>query len=618
MAQSPLSARITTAFGLVVALSTLAAPLALAEPGPTPTPTPGAGAASGTPSPVAAAGTPEAAAPSSATASASAEASQQTPTPEVDATVPASAPASPEPSSTASSEQPSPAQPTGGQSSTPQPPSSPAPTAAAPSTATASPRITPRAASPLVTITAPATVAVCQPVTVTGTAPASTAVSIDHSFNAGSWVNPAARVTTDANGRFSVTLQNDECYLGSFRVRARVARIATAPVAAYTRTGTTPIYSISVTQQGYTGVGYYRPWGTITVRGKIYVPTTTPITLWRMTASRTSPVKLATTMTDAQGNYSFAMPFPAANDGYVYVDSGRNLAAQRSAVVRVLSRTAGVGMSAPASLDATTTGHLNGTTTPRLTSPRPLRVWVLKGSTWKLAGTGSTSATGTWRLPFTEAVWNDMPGSYKVRVAMQQPDGSWIWSMTRTVKRPAGLKAVVRATTSADVAKTYRAGCPVGPASLRTVEMNHIGYDGRMKRGVLVVRADLADNVVRAFTRGTTQGQFPIKSMLNPNVWDGNDVKMMAAGNTSAFNCRRVTGNPYAMSPHSYGKAIDVNTIENPYRDPNGVWYPSAKYASYRPASVTGLLVATSGLTVGLRNEGYAWFTGWDWQHFEA
>ena len=92
----------------------------------------------------------------------------------------------------------------------------------------------------------------------------------------------------------------------------------------------------------------------------------------------------------------------------------------------------------------------------------------------------------------------------------------------------------------------------------------------------------------------------------------------MAAGNTSAFNCRRVTGNPYAMSPHSYGKAIDVNTIENPYRDPNGVWYPSAKYASYRPASVTGLLVATSGLTVGLRNEGYAWFTGWDWQHFEA
>ena len=40
----------------------------------------------------------------------------------------------------------------------------------------------------------------------------------------------------------------------------------------------------------------------------------------------------------------------------------------------------------------------------------------------------------------------------------------------------------------------------------------------------------------------------------------------MAAGNTSAFNCRDVTGRPGVRSPHSYGRSLDLNTWENPYR----------------------------------------------------
>ena len=39
----------------------------------------------------------------------------------------------------------------------------------------------------------------------------------------------------------------------------------------------------------------------------------------------------------------------------------------------------------------------------------------------------------------------------------------------------------------------------------------------------------------------------------------------MAANNTSAFNCRKVVGNPYRISQHSYGNAIDINTVRNPY-----------------------------------------------------
>ena len=37
-------------------------------------------------------------------------------------------------------------------------------------------------------------------------------------------------------------------------------------------------------------------------------------------------------------------------------------------------------------------------------------------------------------------------------------------------------------------------------------------------------------------------------------------------GNTSVFNCRDVVNRPGVRSPHSYGRAIDLNTWENPYR----------------------------------------------------
>ena len=54
----------------------------------------------------------------------------------------------------------------------------------------------------------------------------------------------------------------------------------------------------------------------------------------------------------------------------------------------------------------------------------------------------------------------------------------------------------------------------------------------------------------------------------------GDDYASMAAGNTSAFNCRSVVGRPGVRSPHSYGRALDINPWENPYRASHG-WTPN-------------------------------------------
>jgi hypothetical protein len=171
------------------------------------------------------------------------------------------------------------------------------------------------------------------------------------------------------------------------------------------------------------------------------------------------------------------------------------------------------------------------------------------------------------------------------------------------------------------VAKTYRKGCPVGPSKLSTITMNFYGRDKRMHRGVLIIRTDLVPEIKAAFGKGLA-ARYPLARLDNPNVYGGNDPRQMEANNTSGFNCRKVVGNPYAQSPHSYGIAIDVNTVQNPYRDSTGKWWPSngKPYIDRTPLRL-GMLATSSTLTKQLRADGFFWGGLWspgrDYQHFE-
>lgn len=181
------------------------------------------------------------------------------------------------------------------------------------------------------------------------------------------------------------------------------------------------------------------------------------------------------------------------------------------------------------------------------------------------------------------------------------------------------VNAYVRQAAAGDAQRTFHAGCPVGPDQLRVVEMNHLGYDGRVKRGMMVLRADAVDRTVRAFSTAAWDS-FPIEKMINPDVW-GNDPDQMAANNTSGFFCRSVVGNPYAMSPHSYGRAVDINTVQNPYFD-GSRWWPSNGMAWIdRGRRDQGMLFDGVGMTRAMTDNGYFWGGWWaskDYQHFQV
>ena len=58
--------------------------------------------------------------------------------------------------------------------------------------------------------------------------------------------------------------------------------------------------------------------------------------------------------------------------------------------------------------------------------------------------------------------------------------------------------------------------------------------------------------------------RFPIRRLVPVDAYGASDFRSIEADNTSAFNCRYVEGTS-RWSEHAYGRAIDVNPIENPY-----------------------------------------------------
>ncbi|GAB3708926.1 M15 family metallopeptidase [Mariniluteicoccus flavus] len=197
-------------------------------------------------------------------------------------------------------------------------------------------------------------------------------------------------------------------------------------------------------------------------------------------------------------------------------------------------------------------------------------------------------------------------------------NGRLLFHDNGTFRTQVSVNAYVRQAQPADVQKTYRAGCPVGPDQLRVVEMNHLGYDGRIRRGMMVLRWDAVDRTINAFAGGGWDS-FPINSMLNPDVW-GNDPDQMAANNTSGFFCRSVVGNPYSQSPHSYGRSVDVNTVQNPYFDGSRWWPANGTPWIDRNRRDPGMLFDSGIMTRNMTDNGYFWGGWWaarDYQHFQ-
>jgi hypothetical protein len=197
---------------------------------------------------------------------------------------------------------------------------------------------------------------------------------------------------------------------------------------------------------------------------------------------------------------------------------------------------------------------------------------------------------------------------------------------TATPASSAAFQATIRAvdeeTRARMIGVSWKPGCPVPIDDLRIIDMNFIGFDGAVHSGgQLMVHRLVAPQVVDAF-RVLFENGFPIRRMELIENYGGSDDASMAADNTSAFNCRPITGTTDRFSIHSYGQAIDINPVENPYVRGSTVLPPAGVDYLDRTDVRPGMITKNDVAEKAFREQKFFWGGDFnslkDYQHFET
>ena len=138
----------------------------------------------------------------------------------------------------------------------------------------------------------------------------------------------------------------------------------------------------------------------------------------------------------------------------------------------------------------------------------------------------------------------------------------------------------------------------------------------------MVVHVKLAQEVLGIFTE-LFECKFPIERMELIDLYDANDDRSMQANNSSAFCCRANTTFPGTFSNHSYGIAIDINPLVNPYIKGQRVLPEAGKAYLDRTQPFIGIITASpdNACYKAFTSRGYEWGGNcWsdriDYQHF--
>ena len=168
---------------------------------------------------------------------------------------------------------------------------------------------------------------------------------------------------------------------------------------------------------------------------------------------------------------------------------------------------------------------------------------------------------------------------------------------------------------------SWRPGCPVGLDELRVVRVTFWGFDWQAHRGRLVVHRAVARDVARLF--GTLYAaRFPIRKIRLVDYYGADDKRSMKDDNTSAFNCRYRNGVCCTWSMHAYGKAIDVNPVENPELWSGGISPPNGASYADRSDKRKGMIFHGDVVWKAFHAIGWGWGGDWSWpvdyQHFST
>jgi hypothetical protein len=171
--------------------------------------------------------------------------------------------------------------------------------------------------------------------------------------------------------------------------------------------------------------------------------------------------------------------------------------------------------------------------------------------------------------------------------------------------------------------RSWHPGCPVPIEDLRHVQVSYWSFQGKVRTGPLIVHEKVAEDILWVFRRLFGAG-FRIKHIVLPPRWRPPQPEDYwnpePTSPTAAFNCRPATGST-VLSQHSYGWAIDINPLQNPYvRSDGTVLRHIAKPYRNRSLRREGMIHDGDIVVRSFARIGWEWGGHWqtlkDYMHF--
>jgi len=175
---------------------------------------------------------------------------------------------------------------------------------------------------------------------------------------------------------------------------------------------------------------------------------------------------------------------------------------------------------------------------------------------------------------------------------------------------------------------TWKEECPVGLVRLRLVKFSYYDFNQHAHDdGEIVVLDAVSQHVLEIF-KELYNYKFPLAKARRIEHYDGSDDESLADNNSSSFNFREITGGGMP-SLHSYGLAIDINPIQNPFIAPTESANPLHGLVQILPAAGLEYLNRQNirpGMVEpiveifkkhGFKIWGGQWNNPIDWQHFQ-
>ena len=166
---------------------------------------------------------------------------------------------------------------------------------------------------------------------------------------------------------------------------------------------------------------------------------------------------------------------------------------------------------------------------------------------------------------------------------------------------------------------SWKPDAPVKLDELRYIKVTYWGFDDKNHIGELVVHEKVADEVVEIF-KELYEAKFPIEKIKIIDEYNADDNLSMDDNNTSSFNYRVVAGTK-TLSKHSYGLAIDINPVQNPYIKGQAIQPKKGKKYTDRSNIRKGMIVRGDVCYKAFVSRGWIWGGEWktvkDYQHFQ-